>query len=289
MAKTRTGGFGIGFRRGWSDWQKDLPALCAWALENGFSCLDVGGNAADVKTVIDSGLSVGSVDLANWGGLMSPDAGERSAAVENTIAFVRQCVELGATRFFCVMLPKEPGRKRAENFDFMCESYRQVCRAMDEAGAKLVIEGYPGPGALCCTPETLRPFFDAVDSPAAGINFDPSHLLRMQIDPIRFLEEFGDRVFHIHGKDTELYDERLYELGSEQAAAFTSGFGFGGAVWRYTIPGQGVMRWRRGFEILGAAGYKGFVSIELEDMNFNGSEEGEKQGLLLGQRYLEGC
>ena len=42
-------------------------------------------------------------------------------------------------------------------------------------------------------------------------------------------------------------------------------------------------------EILAAAGYDGFVSIELEDANFNGTEEGEKQGLLLARRFLEGC
>ena len=30
-------------------------------------------------------------------------------------------------------------------------------------------------------------------------------------------------------------------------------------------------------------------SIELEDANFNGSEEGEKLGILQGARFLQGC
>ncbi len=38
-----------------------------------------------------------------------------------------------------------------------------------------------------------------------------------------------------------------------------------------------------------AAGYEGFVSIGLEDASFSGSEAGEKQGLLLARRFLEGC
>jgi len=29
--KTRTGGFGIGFRRGWSEWNKDLKGVIAFA------------------------------------------------------------------------------------------------------------------------------------------------------------------------------------------------------------------------------------------------------------------
>jgi sugar phosphate isomerase/epimerase len=187
------------------------------------------------------------------------------------------------------MLPKEPDRDRAENFGFMLESYGPLCAAMDEAGGKLVVEGYPGPGALCCTPENFRRFFAEVGSPAAGINYDPSHLIRMGIDPLRFLEEFGPRVFHVHAKDTEIHAERQYELGTEQPATFTPGFGFGGTFWRYTIPGQGIMRWRRAFELLSAGGYEGMVSVELEDMNFNGTESGEREALLLSRHYLVGC
>jgi sugar phosphate isomerase/epimerase len=289
VTTTRTGGFAIGFRRGWSDWQKDLPGLCAWAKDNDFACIDTGASADDVRAVIESGLAVGSVDLADAKAMISPDKGEREAALEKNIEHVRECATLGAKHFFCVMLPKEPGRDRSENFAFMLESYGPLCTALDEAGTKLVIEGYPGPGALCCTPENFRHFFGEVESPAAGINYDPSHLIRMGIDPLRFLEEFGSRVFHVHAKDTELYAERQYELGTEQPATFTPGFGFGGTFWRYTIPGQGIMRWRRAFEMLAAGSYEGAVSIELEDMNFNGTESGEKEALLLSRRYLAGC
>jgi len=43
------------------------------------------------------------------------------------------------------------------------------------------------------------------------------------------------------------------------------------------------------FSILKDAGYAGAVSIELEDMHFNGTEAGEKLGILQGARFLEGC
>ena len=122
-----------------------------------------------------------------------------------------------------------------------------------------------------------------------GINYDPSHLIRQGIDPIRFLREFGGRVFHVHGKDTELLPENLYEYGHEQPPTFGKRFRYGAMAWRYTIPGHGVMRWSEAFGILEGLGYAGCVSIELEDANFNGDEETEKLGILQGIRFLSGC
>jgi sugar phosphate isomerase/epimerase len=122
-----------------------------------------------------------------------------------------------------------------------------------------------------------------------GINYDPSHLIRQGIDPIRFLKEFGERVHHIHGKDTELLSENLYEYGHEQPPTFGKKFRYGGMAWRYTIPGHGVMRWRKAFAMLEKLGYAGCVSIELEDAHFNGAEDTERLGILQGIRFLSGC
>ena len=64
---------------------------------------------------------------------------------------------------------------------------------------------------------------------------------------------------------------------------------FGGICWRYTIPGHGCARWTEAFSILERAGYKGGVSIELEDENFNGTAEGEKLALTLAGQFLAGA
>ena len=37
-----------------------------------------------------------------------------------------------------------------------------------------------------------------------GFNFDPSHLLWQMIDPVCFLREFPDRIYHVHMKDAAL-------------------------------------------------------------------------------------
>jgi sugar phosphate isomerase/epimerase len=290
FARTRTGNFPIGFRRLWFDWHKDLPALIAWARENQFGVLDLGNDAQESAPLLaKAGLHTGSVNLGEWHGLISPDADKRRSAVEHNIALIEACAAFGPQNYFVVMLPEKPELPREENFRYMVESYSRLTPALEAARAKIVIEGWPGPGALCCTPETYGAFFRECASPVFGINYDPSHLLRMGIDPLRFLREFARRVYHVHGKDTELFPEALYLYGHEQPPTFGKNHGFGAMTWRYTIPGHGIAPWTAIFSVLAENGYAGAVSVELEDENFCGDPEKEKAGLLHSRNFLQGA
>jgi sugar phosphate isomerase/epimerase len=289
-ARTRTGGFPIGLRRGWTEWQKDLPATLAWLGENNLGVIDLGTDADQSGGIaVKSGLRLGSVDLVEWKGMLSPDRAVRDAAVAKNSAYVKACAALGPTNHFTVMMPEKPELSRLENFGYMVESYGRLAPVLEAHQAKIVIEGWPGPGVLCCTPEGYGTFFQECPSPAMGVNYDPSHLLRMGIDPLRFLREFAGRVFHVHGKDSEMIDEALYRYGNFQEATFGKNRGFGAMHWRYTIPGHGAVRWVDIFRILADAGYQGAVSIELEDENFNGTPEGEKAGILHARNFLQSC
>jgi len=289
MLSTRTGAFPIGVRRGWTDWQQELNGFGAWCNQNDLGVVDLGRNLDEIKAVRGAGLQVGSVDLLNWGGLLAADDNERKKAVESNADFIRQACSQAPTNFFCVMLPDDASRARHLNFDSMVSSLTELAPTLEEAKGRLVIEGYPGDGALCCTPESYRATFEKVPSMAIGINYDPSHLLRMGIDPLRFLKEFAPRVGHVHGKDCEVLADDLYEYGHEQPATFKPSPAFGAALWRYTIPGHGNSNWSEIFRILQGAGYGGAVCIELEDANYNGTDDGEREGILAGARFLSGC
>lgn len=288
--KTRTGHYPIGFRRGGGDWQGDLSALLAWAVAYELEVIDLRTDAdATGRVALDAGLRIGSVDLPDAKGMIAADAGRRRAAVAANAEYVRACGALGPMNHFLVMLPEDPARPRAENFGYMVESFAELAPVLEEQGAKLVIEGWPGPGALCCTPEGYRAFFREVPSPAMGVNYDPSHLIRMHIDPLRFLREFGARVYHVHGKDTEVLEESVYEYGVEQPPTFGKPRPFGGTTWRYTIPGHGVTRWTEVLRLLEGMGYQGAISIELEDADFHRDPAAEQAGILHGARFLTGC
>lgn len=286
---TRTGNVPIGFRRGGTNWQKDITSLLKWTTDNNLSVIDIGKDADKIgKQIQDAGVKIGTVDLQEWHGMISADKGEREKALAANVAQIEANAKLGPINYFIVMLPKNPEAKRSDNFGYMVESFNKLAPTLEKANAKIVVEGWPGPGALVCTPEGYRAFFEQVPSKSMAVNFDPSHLLRMGIDPLRFLNEFVGRVAHVHGKDTELLSEGLYEYGHEQPPTFGKPRPFGGMSWRYTIPGHGQTRWNEVFRILSENNYKGAVCIELEDANFNGPDESEKIGVLQGAWFLEG-
>jgi len=291
--KTHTGNFTIGFRQLGSDWQKDIASLIAWTKENDFGAIDVGFSAvADIEKIKAAELAIGSADLLDWGGyagMLSADKSKRDAAIEKASQHIEACTAAGAKNFFTLMIPEKPTLPRKENFGYMLESYSALVPVLERTGGRLVVEGWPGLGALCCTPETYRAFLRELPSKNVGVNYDPSHLIRMGIDPVRFLTEIVERVFHVHGKDTALYSEYLYEFGHEQPPTFAGLPAFGSKAWRYTLPGHGQARWVEIFQLLKQAGYNGIVSIELEDDNFNGTEAGEKRGLIKSLQFLEGC
>jgi sugar phosphate isomerase/epimerase len=288
--KTRTGNFPLGFLRGGGDWQKDLTKLIDWAQENGLEVIDLQKDGdRSAKPIVDAGLQVGAVNLLEWQGMISADKAKRAGAIAQNTDYIRACATCGPLNHLLVMLPENPALPRAENFGYMVESFSALVPVLEEHQARIVIEGWPGPGALCCTPEGYRAFFKACPSQTMGINYDPSHLIRMGIDHLRFLREFVDRVYHVHGKDTEILTENLYEYGSELPATFAEQIPYGAFHWRYTIPGHGLTHWGEVFRILKAHNYPGSVAIELEDANFYREEEAEKLGILQGTHFLAGC
>ncbi len=122
-------------------------------------------------------------------------------------------------------------------------------------------------------------------SPNLGICYDPSHFARLQIDHVRLLHEFGDRVKHVHLKDTEILQEGLYEsgiLGESYANTYRDGEGW----WRYTIPGEGIVDWQLVLRRLEQVGYAGILSVELEDHYFAETPELQKEGLVRSRDYI---
>jgi sugar phosphate isomerase/epimerase len=288
---TRTGNFGIGFRRANVEWQKNLPNLAKWAKQAGYDVMDFTHRTAadDFKTLKDAGLSLGSVDLLDFGQIMANDAAKRKEVIDANVKHVKDAAASGAKAFFTCIIPGDPTKKRSENYDLAVQCYSPIAQACAESGGALAVEGYPG-GAphlanLCCTPETVRQFIKDVGR-GAGLNYDPSHLIRQGVDHIRFLKEFAPYVKHVHAKDTDVDADALYEFGT-QTAAFAQSHRWGEWTWRYTLPGQGIARWFEIIKVLKDANYKGAVSVELEDENFNGSEEGEKRALDASLAYLQ--
>lgn len=279
-----------------------LPALAAWAKDNGFAALDIGRpDAAAVQTIRQAGLDIGTFDLPGLSLLLSPDAAQRERGAQTVAGAAAQAHDLGLTRAFGVLIPPDSSQSRADSFGYWALGWPKASAALAEAQVMLALEGWPGPDphypALGVAPETVRALL-AVDAErgagALGLNYDPSHLVRIGVDPLRFLSEFGGHVVHVHGKDTAFDAAAHYETGTLGASlpadmpgsAAVNRLGFGEGWWRYCIPGMGTVDWAGVAAGLHARSYAGMVSIELEDGRFNGTWDGEQQGLSRAREYL---
>jgi sugar phosphate isomerase/epimerase len=119
--------------------------------------------------------------------------------------------------------------------------------------------------------------FGAVPDANFGLNLDPSHLVWLQIDYVRAVYDYADRIFHVHAKDLEVRRDGLYRHG-----AFSAGIG-----WQVPrLPGLGEIDWSRFVAALYAVGYDGVVSVEHEDRVFESDVERVKRGFLLARETL---
>lgn len=269
-----------------------LASFAKWAAEQGFKAIDVPNLDAETKQILsDHGLRVGTVDLAARWAQLSPDPERRKAGLEEQKAYLEKVAGLGAKTLFTVLLPEDPAQSRKASCELWQEFGHELVALLEQYELSLAIEGWPGPGpwlpCLGCTPETLRAVFGATPSPALGICFDPSHLVRLGIDYMRFLWEFGSRVKHVHGKDTETSAEWQYLTGNI-GPSFGARYGYGESAWRYCIPGEGEVDWVAVRNRLSDHGYDGLICVELEDHNYFPEVEKQQHGLINALRYLEG-
>ncbi len=279
----------IGLRIPGTGRQMPFDEFCRWCKENGFDGVDVGPVTAEVKKAVDdNGLEIGTADLMTFGGLFGDDS-----EVEKAIAASKETIDaaasFGVTKLFTVFVPPDPSKGRAANFARLKETFGPVLRHAEAKGVRIAVEGWPASapyyGALAVTPETVRALFEAFPSDALGLNYDPSHIIRIGVDYYRFLQEFGSKVIHCHGKDTVFDPEALY-LHGNLGRTFGPAKPYGEDWWRYTIPGEGSADWTKICAHLDAIGYRGFISVELEDFRYHKTWDAESEGLVRARRHL---
>ena len=183
------------------------------------------------------------------------------------------------------------GRDKNKNVDENFEAFRKVWPEIiwhaGEKGVKIGIENcpmiftkdeWPGGNNLATTPAIWRRMFSEISSSHLGLNYDPSHLLWQQMDYVKPIYEFREKLFHIHLKDAKLYRDKLDNVGIMATPL---------EFHTPKLPGLGDIDWSKFFSALYDIRYDGPVCIEVEDKAFEGSLEKRKHALRLTKRYLE--
>ena len=128
-------------------------------------------------------------------------------------------------------------------------------------GVKIAIEMHPG--FVVYSPETMLKL-RAIAGPSVGCNYDPSHMFWQGIDPIAAIRVLGDAIFHVHAKDTQIYERNLPLTGVLDTKSYTDERNRAW-IFRTCGYGHGESWWREFASTLRMFGYDYVLSIEHED------------------------
>ncbi len=134
-----------------------------------------------------------------------------------------------------------------------------IMDVFQEEGVRFGLEVHPTEIAYDII--TSRRALDAIGNhPAFGFNFDPSHFVHQFLDPVAFINEFPERIYHVHVKDS-----RVQLNGRNSILASHLDFGDHNRGWDFVSPGRGDVKWDPIIRALNRIGYNGPLSIEWED------------------------
>jgi sugar phosphate isomerase/epimerase len=155
--------------------------------------------------------------------------------------------------------PPVPDSMIDEGFRQFADRWNPILDVFAECGVRFALEVHPTEIAFDLF--SARRALDALGNREEfGFNFDPSHLLWQGVDPVEFIREFPDRIYHVHIKDSIVtLNGRSGILGSHL------NFGDPRRGWDFRSPGRGGVNFEEIIRALNQAKYEGPLSVEWED------------------------
>jgi len=172
------------------------------------------------------------------------------------------------------LFPPVPPEMIEAGYQDFADRWNPILDVFDEVGVKFGLEVHPS--EIAYDYWTTKRALEAIGHREAfGINFDPSHLYWQMLDPVMFVHDFADKIYHMHVK------ESVRDLNGRNGI-LSSHLNFGDMRrgWDFVSPGRGGVPWERIFRALNVVGYEGPLSIEWEDNNMH-REQGAPEALEL--------
>ncbi len=240
--------------------------------------------AKEIRSLcVTKGVEISS--LAYYPNTMDPDVEKRNTYIDHLYKLIDASAMLGVN-MVTTFLGRDPKKNISENLALVKEIWPPIIRYAEEKGVKIAIENcpmiftedeWPGGQNLMTTPSIWRQVFEILDSPNFGLNYDPSHFVWQQIDYIKPLYEFKDKIFHVHYKDIKLYKDKLDDVGIMATPL---------QYMSPKLPGLGDVDWGRYVSALTDIGYEGYTCIEVEDKAFEKNLDDAKKAVALSTKYL---
>ena len=286
-------------KRSGSDAFSTLDQVADWAADHGFTDLECGPMLPLDRAAYERVLAAGRIDITaliycrNYLSTDAEEAANHLAELKKRIEFagalgidkvvtstgIDKTIEEG-------IYDRDPNVKDRGNMirripvrslDRVVDLFGPLLELAEKNNVRLCFENCPLMGNIAISPVMWRRIFERLDSDKLGIAYDPSHLVWEMVDPYAPIDEFKDRIFHVHAKDAAIDREQLAQTG------ILTDFSW----WSYRIPGRGELDWKKLLDMLKANGYDGTISLEHEDAAYEGTLEAVENGLLDGKAYLE--
>ncbi|WP_020531673.1 sugar phosphate isomerase/epimerase family protein [Flexithrix dorotheae] len=254
----------------------------------GVTHIDVEDISDDKINHIKSYLKEKEVYISGLGYYPNPlDPDEEKAAVyiEHIKKIIANAAKIGVP-VVNTFIGRDPSKSIDDNLAKFKEVWPEIVKVADDNNIKIGIENcpmfftndeWPGGKNLAISPAIWDKMFEAIPSDNFGLNYDPSHLVWMQMDEIQPIYDYKDKLHHIHLKDVKVYRDKLNKVGiMANPLEYHSP----------KIPGLGDVKWRDFFSAITTVGYKGPVCIEVEDKAYEGSAENIKSAILTSRNYL---
>jgi sugar phosphate isomerase/epimerase len=249
--------------RDYLSWIREAPSLGGEGIEH-YDGFFRSFDAADVDPVIAALAETGQpTSLVCFSpDFTHPDPAERARQVERQKAAIDLTKRLGGR--FCRTLSGQryPGMSRRDGIERTIDGISRSLEHAEGAGVVLCMENHYKDGTWRF-PEFAQPediFLEIVgrlDSPAFGVQYDPSNATVGGFDPVAFLEKVKDRVVSMHASDRFLAPGAT--LADLRVADGAAGYA---AVLKHGETGQGLNDYDAIFRILAEAGFDGWISIE---------------------------
>lgn len=189
--------------------------------------------------------------------MLGPDREASRRERQSVRRTIDRAAELGAP-CVTVFAGGDPARTLEQNMMTFREVFGPLAEHAGQAGVTLVFENCPmtggrppAPRNLAYCPAHWRAMFQAVPSPALGLELDFGHLPGLGIDPVRTVRDFGDRIRHTGIKDAAVDGEKVYRFGW-----IDPGIG------EHRVPGEGSVPFPEVIAALAAAGYEGPLTLD---------------------------
>jgi sugar phosphate isomerase/epimerase len=174
--------------------------------------------------------------------------------------------------------PTPPDIVEAGFKDF-ADRWNPILDVFDEVEVQFALEVHPTEIAYDLYSAEMA--LEAVDHRQAfGFNFDPSHLYWQFVDPVKFIELFPDRIYHMHVKDSLRTLDGMSGILSSHLS-----FGDRRRGWDFRSPGRGGVDFEAIARALNRIGYDGPLSVEWEDAGMD-REHGAREAVDFVRRLM---